>query len=159
MREIKFRIWDEDKNIMVYPGELLKDMSSKDRKASPLLNLHGELLVAYPEGLGLGGVERFSLVWARIGYNLEIMQYSGLKDKNGKEIYRGDKLSAELEMKSNLNGDILLIGYCEEGVVIFEEGAFYIYFESIKEKHLLSYFNKHTQVNGNIYENPELMND
>jgi len=59
MREIKFRAWDKDLEIMVYQGD---DNDS-----------------------GF-----FIFPWT---HNAPVMQYTGLKDKNGKEIYEGDILS------------------------------------------------------------------
>jgi uncharacterized phage protein (TIGR01671 family) len=60
MREIKFRAWDNYKKLMRY------DFLVASKDGEPFSNN----LLAYPE-------------W-------ELMQYTGLKDKNGKEIYEGD---------------------------------------------------------------------
>ena len=61
MREIKFRAWDKNLNIMISP-----------------FSLFSETLDNY----GKGYIERY----------FEIMQFTGLLDKNGKEIYSGDLL-------------------------------------------------------------------
>ena len=69
-REIKFRAWDMDKKIMAH-------------------DFDQSLSVHYPKRLTLGA-SIHSLVWD-IGLVYEtLMQYAGLKDKNGKEIYEGD---------------------------------------------------------------------
>ena len=68
-----------------------------------------------------------------------LMQYTGLKDKNGKEIYEGDVVKTSLGI----------------GKVCMRLGCWFI--EMQKE---LGYF--HTdeiEVIGNIYENPELLKE
>lgn len=70
--------------------------------------------------------------------NMTIMQYTGLKDKNGKEIYEGDLLMFDYPMEvlferccfvvRKKTGNSLLLGHEIEGEII-----------------------------GNIYENPELI--
>ena len=82
------------------------------------------------------------------GYN--IMQFTGLHDKNGKEIYEGDIVSFNL--KSDSEGQPYIIGYIEyqttfSGYRIMSfEGSF-----------ALDYNIKDIEVIGNIYDNPELL--
>ena len=79
-----------------------------------------------------------------LGENLRIMQYTGLKDKNGKEIYEGDAVEGvhrHFEWK-------------QKEKVFFLNGCFMIGNWNAHE-----FFNRfqHINVIGNIYENPELL--
>ncbi len=66
----------------------------------------------------------------------ELMQFTGLKDKNGKEIFEGDILSHKY--------------YSMPVVCEFVDGSFI--FDDISK------YDKSLEVIGNIYENPELIN-
>ena len=81
----------------------------------------------------------------------EIMQFTGLKDKNGKEIYEGDILKVD-------NRRIVEIYWFDAG------GCFDTRYlsDNIKEPFRTLYNNEwddRTEIIGNIYENPELLND
>lgn len=80
---------------------------------------------------------------------VNLMQYTGLKDKNGKEIYEGDIL----RIKNSL---IEL-----EGEVIWDtiDLSFEVYDKENDCKEMLWYTNKEFEVLGNIYENPELLKE
>lgn len=90
--------------------------------------------------------ERKDIIFEKWEFNpkaSELMQYTGLKDKNGTEIYEGDIV------QTGWQGN-------EKGVVVFESSTYcvdsgngYMYFN-----HPESY-----EVIGNIYENPELLGD
>ena len=92
------------------------------------------------------------------GYN--IMQYTGLKDENGKEIYEGDIIEFSYDMFVG-NFDT----FVAKGKVVFEEGAFYVeVFENERttegEAYLLYSINLDTiEVIGNTYENKELLDE
>ena len=65
---------------------------------------------------------------------MEIMQYTGLKDKNGKEIYEGDILEV----------------YGGECINYLVESLYSIFYDRINTE--LEY-----EIIGNIHENPELL--
>ena len=80
--------------------------------------------------------------------DIELMQYTGLKDKNNKEIYEGDILS-------NGNDEKLY-------KIIFENGSFRAEFKGDFEEHsfdLIDVVAQGCEIVGNIYENPELLGE
>ena len=79
-----------------------------------------------------------------------LMQYTGLKDKNGKEIYEGDVLHMQIKSTVN-NNNIIVEIYFQNGVFWFK-GKFY------SDCNWHFYNARDREVIGNIYENPELIN-
>jgi hypothetical protein len=73
-----------------------------------------------------------------------VMQFTGLHDKNGKEIYEGDILKIE-QFSFNVN-------YDKGCFVVQEHPKSEIYFS-------LSNINEFCKIIGNIYENQELLNN
>ena len=85
---------------------------------------------------------------------LIIMQYTGLKDKNGKEIYEGDIVQFKENYTNNpADFTIGVITYDEEyaGFTIKSNQYQYGIGEDTES------FDIYSQVIGNIYENPELL--
>ncbi|MEG0123157.1 YopX family protein [Enterococcus sp.] len=75
-----------------------------------------------------------------------LMQSTGLKDKNGVEIFEGDIVKAEITL-----------GHTDTGVVKFERGEFKV---DDKAEDILSFgFYYQYEVIGNIWENPELLEE
>ena len=77
---------------------------------------------------------------------IELMQSTGLKDKNGVEIFEGDILTSNVQPCKMVNP--IKDGY---GVVRFENGMF-----KLGSISLVTFISK-MEVIGNIYENPELL--
>ena len=70
-----------------------------------------------------------------------LMQYTGLDDKNGKEIYEGDIVKYE-----NMTGKIM-----------FFNGSFIMSNFEETEEWELGVINEELEIMGNIYDNPELL--
>jgi uncharacterized phage protein (TIGR01671 family) len=87
----------------------------------------------------------------------EVMQYTGLKDKNGKEIYEGDLLKGVKKYRDGFDRDF---------EVYFENGAFFVRVirgydaTSFEDFAMCSaeYTDMQVEIIGNIYENKERLN-
>ena len=84
--------------------------------------------------------------------DVEIMQYTGLKDKNGKEIYEGDILKYKFPYDRRLK-HVSLVKFIETEASF---GLKDIYGNEIPLYRITA--NNYFEVVGNIYENPELLN-
>ena len=127
-REIKFRAWDEGNKVMhldfqfVKTGDEVNDwiLFTSDKQPKFPIN-----------------------EWSNNPYfsqQLKIMQYTGLKDKQGKEIYEGD----------------IVTFWGGKGKVIYFQP--YASFMIEYTDNDVCNFNEAEEVIGNIYENPELIN-
>jgi len=83
-----------------------------------------------------------------------LLQYTGLHDKNGKEIYEGDITCRHWDD-----------GTWQNGKIIYDEASFLWQEIGGDERHRLGFIHpigintKHSEVIGNIWENKELLND
>lgn len=84
-------------------------------------------------------------------------QFTGLYDKNGKEIYEGDIVSHP--WKDPIFGDLVETGKFVHSTICFNNGAFVVNYRLQGEYIYLQDFVrlKCLEVVGNIYDNPELL--
>lgn len=132
-REIKFRAWDNKNKYMVTSKQgvftALRNSMNIVRQDNGYYN-NGDLLKP--------NKEKYTL-----------MQFTGLEDKNGKEIYEGD---------------ILKFSEVDTAIVIWNEKYAYFMVKPIQEYYFDSdvlgqalEYNDNVEKIGNIYDNPELL--
>jgi uncharacterized phage protein (TIGR01671 family) len=134
MREIKFRAWDKTKNVML--DRVLAGCNQDNM--SYICNLvwieDKKDWLHFDEGCGY------------------IMQYTGLKDKNGKEIYEGDIVCGYDDGNEGECGAEYF------GVVFWDEDSASFKFKDmpLNEEYPADDY-LYDRVCGNVYENPELL--
>ena len=133
MRDIRFRAWDKKKNDWFDEdsGHLYIDLNGNIN-----FGWNGEIMDDYTD-------------------RIILMQYTGFKDINGVEIYEGDILKwTDFEMNNTTINPV----YLEGTTPIFN-----VYVDELIYATTLLTLNKikdgYFEVIGNIYENPELLED
>lgn len=117
MRPIKFKAWDKAKKewIFGWPFHVIGEVALFDLlKQYSLENLN----------------------------DIEVVQFTGLLDKNAKEIYDGDILARE---------------YFSHWVVCWKDAGFHLYNVCNPQQTFVLFNPWGREVIGNIYENPELL--
>ncbi len=85
-----------------------------------------------------------------------VSQYTGLKDKNGIEIYEGDILICHEYDGSDCMNKITQT--FKNAVVGFYSGNYYFYPKgNMNQPHQLLMYAYNSEIKGNIHENPELL--
>jgi len=115
-RELKFRAWYEKR--MSLPFTLLEDKAKFE-----------DGVILHRSSMGIA----------------EIMQFTGLHDKNGKEIWEGDVI--------DIHGDRYEVRQDKSGAWIYDE------FKAFPKTGIISWdmLSSEIEVLGNIYESPELL--
>jgi uncharacterized phage protein (TIGR01671 family) len=128
MREIKFRAWHSTRKCWLH-------------KTEDACNILGECIL-------LGAWCRVPLTELK---DVVVEQYTGLKDKNGKEIFEGD---------------MLYLGGGVKSEIVFQDGGFGYYTSNRVEARCFISFAGHNwlkeilerfEILGNIHENPKLL--
>ena len=142
-REIKFRAWDKTYSLMNYKVQVGNtDYADQNYTCN-------SIWVDYGDNKSIG--------WMNADENcIDLMQFTGLKDKNGKEIYEGD----------------IVFNHAEEGrsnsnTIIWDNDRYVIEQLSTQDDEIngigiyleLYLFNEDIEVIGNIYETPELLSE
>lgn len=129
-REIKFRAWDTQRKEMIYGVGIAPTSKVHDFSAST-------------------GSDGTTITANREESHYILMQFTGLLDKNGKEIYEGDIVKYP---PSNKNYWGQFVGEVSFGGEKIMQCGFVVL-------GLNSYWslNSNVEVIGNIYENPELL--
>lgn len=140
-REIKFRAWVGKMEYDITVGKFGTFFVNKDKNGDGLDERDSATLTPFNTKLD-GAV---------------LMQYTGLKDKNGKEIYEGDIFQAITDDSTHSENDTV------NDVIFSTDGGW-----QIRAKNYFDYrFNhglpiewggwREVVIIGNIYENPELL--
>jgi len=122
MREIKFRLWNNDTKCMYADSGLSIALGLNDAVQKALEN------------------------------NYIIMQYTGLKDKNGKEIYEGDILNSKNDGKDGCD----VWDYKTHVNLIVRWNEKYAHLEGLPDHGEWSVHSfSRIEIIGNIHENPD----
>lgn len=126
MREFKFRAYEKDSDEMFYPDTT---------------NNNEYFFSGFIDGVLKVATSPYS-----DDKDYILMQYTGLIDKNGKEIYEGDIVTRTINDKYYLTGKVVM----DEGATMIVRGE--------ESMFLTTNFRGHkNEVIGNIYETPELL--
>lgn len=127
-REIKFRAWDEKQKKMLY-------------------------------GVSIGTIkvwdENAPLISHEFSYSKDCIfeQYTGLKDKNGKEIYEGDIVKCWSQDTYPVGRVMYSEEWCDYEIVSYDPKDCKVY----SLENFSPTIKEYLEVIGNIHENPELL--
>jgi uncharacterized phage protein (TIGR01671 family) len=130
MREIKFRAWESARGGMIW--NRMFEVESIGWKRGKIISIEGH---SKKEG---------ACSWYQEDdCDITLMQFTGLHDKNGREIYESDICKLQ--------------GLRKYGVVCFEKGYFFFKAGTIAAPMSIEIWGPTAEVIGNIYKNPGLL--
>lgn len=133
MREVKFRVWDKINKSMHPKYGVLAEIKWDQQSEPCFIGVYEYVQI---DEEGNGDWDGFSRDKKE---NFELMQFTGLKDINGKEIYEGDIVGE--------GGLILKIVWDKE----------HARFQGEDKTKQVGFYLQRFRIIGNIYENPELL--
>jgi uncharacterized phage protein (TIGR01671 family) len=151
MREMKFRLWNKDAKVMAYMGDFpdlyIRFHNDGSWLAQDKYNLlaNDSFILSSNDGI--------------------LMQYTGLQDRYGKEIYEGDILDVGVTSIAFrvLDGKVKVADTSGLAEVCYDnDSASFVFgndnflYKSIEDGCIESEF---PRVVGNVHENPELINE
>ncbi|EJT6150493.1 TPA: hypothetical protein I9081_000777 [Clostridium perfringens] len=135
-RELKFRVWDKTSDSMLYQDDFERvELDTKNKMVTLIAEEESDkshYVLDYEDGI-----------------EAEILQYTGLKDKNGKEIYEGDILINTNKSKLNLGIEN------QKYLIVYRALGFGL--KPLFKGMALKFNYTDLELIGNIYENPELL--
>lgn len=132
MRPIRFRAWDKEKKQMI----------------ESVAAIHFDYKYIGVYEYGQFGEEMHS----DGNYDIELMQYTGLRDKNGKEIYEGDIVKFQMTRKKLVDHQVMTA--FEDETAIYQ-GA--VRWGKFGWRPFIDGRVEECEVIGNVWENPELV--
>lgn len=140
MRTIKFRVWDKEDRVMIVSCSFYEMGISVALDGTPIWNEEP------------------------VEERLIVLQYTGLKDKNGKEIYEGDILVKYYKRGGKETSEVFRKDYVRWGVYDIGCNGFEYTMDIVgpyvKDENLYcDMIWGEVKVLGNIYENKELLNE
>lgn len=152
MREIKFRAKDTlERSWYVGSYIFTDDNTNNPFRSRPFKESHR--IIFYSSGdWNMGGWSDVEIDPSTLG------QYTGLRDKNGNEIYEGDIVCFD-------DTPYCAYGNKYQGVVVIHRGAWRVkHYKKCFDEYFYSplfvddFASKKTTILGNVYDNPELIN-